>query len=941
MHKTFLTLAAGCSVLCSAAAPKQLLIPQVESRWIKNDILTRQESHPWNLAAVCHSFVQIADPGKEAVKNVQSRLFHDREKLYFAFFRALETASICNAVNRDDAVWGDDSFMLFIAPDAEKRDNYYQIVINAKGAIYDEERLPGNNFNVKKDFRTLKTNIFAGERGWMLYGSIDLAELGITPGRKFAVNFASRRKETNGADEYSTFAPLARPTFLCPESFVTATLGKVMTKPPVYSFSQKPELCIDGEVEFGTHSRWVRRNGAGSSRWYKGSGSHSIAMVNSKFPGKTFNWFHPLALKGNERYILSFICRYGTCETPNLVPARIHCFDKNNKKLAVIDGPGIGNMGGGAGNYLFAPYKKDFVTPKGTVRAELEVRLVDIGTVYLDAVSVRPYTQVTHVPVLKFPAGNAVIRQLRVNLKWDLFARADLRPGTLTLQFSKDAAFPENKTLTFDGCAYDPADKSGWYEDLPEQGKWFWRARFDGEDGGVWSKTSTFTIDFDKSNEKISPVISGLAPRGRMASRAPEYRINFTDGKVSSGIKSVKLLINGAKTACRSDENGVFFTLPDDGKTFYSVQLDVTDNNGNTATEHDFIAISPGKGKVSLDAKGFITVDGKRIFPIAGYAHMRPQDFAAMKKLNYNGNFNPWVTPVNPECWNFAAAAGQNGFYLVPIALPEYLWGKGIIKTDTRAARRFYENEINAIAKLQGHPAVIGVCLGDESIDAGYKLPVFQEFYRMIKKAAPDMIVHWLPTYGQTNSYAWKGAVTACDMLWHDDYVSQRNQHLLLFKDIDRIMGWVNNKPFINIVGCHAPSTDWKKEVKRFPSYEDIRYCTWAAIVAGSRGTITYEQPIYRASSYNPYAQTNAPDYQQRIVRVLAEVKTATPYILSDELPAVKTRVLSGNVRILERVANGKTFVAAVNSGETPAEIKLGSGKKITLPRLGVAIEYY
>ena len=42
--------------------------------------------------------------------------------------------------------------------------------------------------------------------------------------------------------------------------------------------------------------------------------------------------------------------------------------------------------------------------------------------------------------------------------------------------------------------------------------------------------------------------------------------------------------------------------------------------------------------------------------------------------------------------------------------------------------------------------------------------------------------------------------------------------------------------------------------------------------------------------------------------------------------------------RILRGAAE---VIAAVNSGETPAEIKLGSGKKITLPRLGVAIEYY
>ena len=934
--------AAGLGVLC--AAPREIRVPFVEKRWISDKVLTYQGSTPWSFAAVLHTFVQMFKPDQDAKLDVQARIFHDKSKLYFGVFRTVEKDSSALAETRDGAVWEDDSIMLFIAPDAANPNHYYQIIVNSKGTVYDEEYFPNNTANVKKDFSSLKYNIFKGERGWLIYASIDLAELGIKPGKKFNINIASHRKESDGTEEYVTWAPLARPRFLCPESFITASLGgKNYTKPANYTFGKYPEFCLDGEGEFGSNERWVRRNGASISPWYKGSGMNSVA-VSCKEPGKVRNWFHALDLKGDTRYMLKFTARYGTLVTGNHVPIRIHCYGKNNKKLAVIDGPGLGNLGGGVPNYRFSPYKKDFTTPKGTVRAELEIRMVDVGGVNLDMISVRPFVPVVHIPQLLSPAENEVIRNKRVVFKWKLFARDDLRPGTLSLQFSKDAAFPENKTLTFDGCAYDPADTRGWYEDLPEQGKWFWRARFDGEDGGVWSKTSSFIIDFDKSNEKISPVISGLVPRGRMASRAPEYRINFTDGEISSGIKSVKLQLNrqDVTAAAKIDDKGISFALPDDGKDFYEVQLTITDNNGSKASEDDFIAIMPGKGRVATDAKGFITIDGKRIFPIAGYAYDDAGEFPLMNKYGYNSNFTPWVTPSNPSCWRIIADCWRSGLYMIPISLPDYLWGKGFIPTNSRAARRFLKRETLACAKLQGHPGVVGFYLGDESIDGGYKMDRFQEYHRELKRVCPDIPTTWLPTYGQNNKFAWEGAKDACDLLWHDDYVIQHNTPLYrMISDIERIMLWSKNKPFIEILGAHAPTSDWGKKEQRFPSYEAMRYCVWASTIMGSKGMSVYVQGIRKTMKYNPYEGTNAPDMHNRISSILKELRNNIPWIISDELPAVKTQVLAGNVRILERVANGKTMVAVVNAGDAEAQVRLGSGKVIKLGRFGMAIEFY
>ena len=934
-------LAAGTGALC--AQIPEVKVPFVEKRWIKNDVLTKQFSTPWSFGAVFRGFVKLGKNDQDAEKDTQVRLFHDKQKLYFAFFRTVATSASCVISARDGSVWGDDSVSLFISPDSAEPAHFYQIIINANGVVYDEERFPDGRFDTKKDFRTLQVNVFKGERAWMLYGSIDLAEAGIQANRKFAVNMTSHRKEADGTEEYSTFAPLARPQFLVPESFIPASLaGTKYNKPAAYSFGTYPELCLDGEGEFGTSERWVRRNGASVSPWYKGSGSHSISVI-SKERNAVRNWFHALDLEPGTRYMLSFLCRYHTLETGNLVPIRIHCYDRNGKTLAIFDGPGLGNLGGGVPNYRFAPYKKDFTTPAGTARAELEVRVTDIGSINLDSISVKKFVPVVHIPALVYPAENETIRTNIINFKWKLFARDDLRPGTLTLQFSQDVSFPADKTITFDGCAYDPADSRGWQEELPGQGKWFWRAKFDGEDGGVWSKPASFTIDYNAGNEKIAPVIGALHPRGRMAKRAGKYRINFNDGEISSGLKKVQLLINREDVSKQAavDSKGITFSLPEDGKTFYEIQLFLTDNNGNRAEENDFIAILPGKGKTVVDSKGFMTVDGKRIFPISGYAYSDEKEFPAMKKYGYNSNMTPWVTPVNPGCWRIIADCTRAGLYMIPITLPEFLWGKGYIKSNTRAARRFLEKEAEYVAKLQGHPGVIGFYLGDESIDGGYKMDRFQEYYRVLKNACPDLPMTWLPTYGQSNKFAWEGSVKACDILWHDDYVSQRNQHLLLMPDIDRIMTWTKNKPFMEIIGAHSPTSDWKKAVQRFPTYTDLRYCTWASLVSGAKGLAVYIESKRKPLTYNPFEGTNAPDFPERLKRVINEAGAAVPWLLSDELPAVKSQVVSGKVRILERVANGKTMTAIVNAGETPAEVKLGNGRIVKLPRLGVVVEYY
>ena len=81
-------------------------------------------------------------------------------------------------------------------------------------------------------------------------------------------------------------------------------------------------------------------------------------------------------------------------------------------------------------------------------------------------------------------------------------------------------------------------------------------------------------------------------------------------------------------------------------------------------------------------------------------------------------------------------------------------------------------------------------------------------------------------------------------------------------------------------LSIYVSTIDWNKPVKRFPTYEDMRYCSWASIVAGSRGMAVYREGKYKSLSVNPYEKTNAPDFNQRLGKVLQEINQEVTRIM-------------------------------------------------------------
>ena len=79
--KKFAAFAIFSAVISLAASEVKISIPQVADRWIKDTVLTKQNTPAWSFGAVLHGFVQLKNPAADAVKDTQVRLFHDRKKL--------------------------------------------------------------------------------------------------------------------------------------------------------------------------------------------------------------------------------------------------------------------------------------------------------------------------------------------------------------------------------------------------------------------------------------------------------------------------------------------------------------------------------------------------------------------------------------------------------------------------------------------------------------------------------------------------------------------------------------------------------------------------------------------------------------------------------------------------------------------------------------------
>ena len=171
--------------------------------------------------------------------------------------------------------------------------------------------------------------------------------------------------------------------------------------------------------------------------------------------------------------------------------------------------------------------------------------------------------------------------------------------------------------------------------------------------------------------------------------------------------------------------------------------------------------------------------------------------------------------------------------------------------------------------------------------------------------------------------------------------------------DFDNISEWSSRHPAINCMEAHSYASDWGKKVQRFPPYDILRFNAYAPIVCGSRGLAVYVQNIRRVDygKVNAYADSNEPDYQTRLARVIRGVAALKPFLLTDDVPESPVKVVSGKPRQLVKRLGDETLVIVVNGTNEQAIVALPEGRQtidqengnavsgqLTLPKFGVFV---
>ena len=890
---------------------------------VSGNVIEKTADPVWDKSLVLHSFVRLGLTEENAPYKTQIRLFHDREKLYFIAYAETEGRAVANGLKRDDLVWDDDSISFFIVPDPSKPSFYFHIAVNAKGTVFDERYEKRGEGISAWNASSLQIRSELRNNGYLISGSVLLREVGIVnSGQIFSMN-AARRINCPGKRDYSTWSILKKSSFHDTEAFPHIRLADGLVTPPAaVSFSQMPELCIDGEFEIGSNRRWTGRKEVWTCDYYACNGKKSMGFIVRK-SGEVSHAVHRLSLTPGEQYSAEWAVRYHPLESANHKPVSIHFYNASGKRISSVTGPGLGNLGGGAGNNRFDRYDMVFTAPRMTSYGEVEIKLDDLGTFFADCVRIMKYKEKNLIPAPLSPATDSVLRSPSISLKWKLFETpANMIPGSCTVELSRDSKFPVSKTIT-----YQDVDNTSWDITVPEQGTWFWRVRFNGKHGGKWSEVHSFSVQYTHENEKIAPRIGELFPRGKIAQRPDRLTWKFSDGPISSGIdlKSLSLKINGLAVipdAVGSD--GISFRLPADGKKFYDLELTVLDKNKNRAYDCDFIYFSTAPEIVKIDSEGFITRDAQRVFPNSRYAQRFIDTFPMMQEKGYNANLTPWIRVAEATLRKTVNEAYRNGIDTFVYVFAGLSVERGYIPMDSFFGREMKEYNRRALERIKGHPGVIGFYIGDESLDQGGVMSVYAEHARYVKLIVPDRIVTWLPTWSHANPNLWRDAAKFTDLLFFDDYVINRRQHLSLFKTLDMLATTQKHCP-MSIIGAHSIPSEWNTKKRTLPKIEDLRFCIYASIIGRSRGIVFYTDPdMDQFAKRNPYAGTNRPEYLDILFTLSSELRELTPYLIrNDQDTKTVLQVKSGQARSVLKSLGKKQLLIAVNSGDAPCRLKV------------------
>lgn len=247
----------------------------------------------WKNADATSSFKLIDLSGKPAKYQTYVKVVHEPDFLYFGI-EALEPDPqniICGIKKHDNAVWTDDTVELFLNyPDLAGA--YYQIIINAKGVVFDQFVQPGSPGKVSFESGIeVKTKLLKDR--WIIEAKISTGPIGAKcfDGEAWKINVLRSRKGTAAADPESSTWSLGMPhsvdAFL-PVNFCARRNTEDGSERDTRDWRNGSLNELNKKKFLKWGDNWIIHDGLLPANWYP-CGATGELSVNQFAPDKTDN----------------------------------------------------------------------------------------------------------------------------------------------------------------------------------------------------------------------------------------------------------------------------------------------------------------------------------------------------------------------------------------------------------------------------------------------------------------------------------------------------------------------------------------------------------------------------------------------------------------------------------------------------------------------------
>jgi hypothetical protein len=334
----------------------------------------------------------------------------------------------------------------------------------------------------------------------------------------------------------------------------------------------------------------------------------------------------------------------------------------------------------------------------------------------------------------------------------------------------------------------------------------------------------------------------------------------------------------------------------------YTIEFDGVDGTGNklkAMTEiHSLVSIP---GTTTVDASGFLTVDGKRFFMLgAPDLHIAIERHWMSLEDSKRCGFN-FTGVLLSDIEEFSRKYQEYGYKLMAYIDPSY---KVVYDQDWARLRQIMQD-----SSIR-HPALFSYQSGDEILGRVSKETMVTA-YKIISEGDP---FHPVSFYENHTEYV-IDSFDAADFGEFDYYPIVSEAPLIgIYNKLREQNSSEGSKPVIYVPEIFT-ARKWDKAAVEPTSYEQVEACAFLGIVAKARGIQWWRVH---------YSERHMFEW---MMRTASRIKPLIPILLTDDLNE-EAKSLSPGICVLSKKFEGQHFVIAVNANSFAVQ-----GVRIQLPR--------